>query len=84
MPPVKTVKPNGAALRRLREERGIRVPDLARKLGRHPQSIWNLEGPREAMASVIFMRQIAKALDVKYAEIVRAGADDDEPERVAA
>jgi len=79
MPPVRTIKPNGAELRRLREERGITVPQLARKIGRHPQSIWNIEG-REPNTSKVFMHQIANALKVDYSAIVRDDGEENPEE----
>jgi transcriptional regulator with XRE-family HTH domain len=78
MPQVPTVRPDGTAVRRIRKERGYTVTDFARKLGRHRQSIWNIEGPAEIFVSEVFMRQIATALKVDVSELIKQD-DDDEP-----
>jgi len=75
MPPVRTVKPDGLKIRRLRNQRGITVGGLAAAIGRHPQTVTNIEG-QSRDASEVLISQIAKALQVEPAELVA----DDAPE----
>ena len=71
-------KADGAKIRELIRERGT-VAAFARKLGRHPQSFWDIANPnRDLNVSVTFLRQIARELGVKLSDI--SDASDDEPE----
>lgn len=78
MPPVPTALPDGPVIHQLIRERGYTVTGLARKLGRHPQSIWVMCGPRRPPTSHAFLRQIARELGVRPSEI--SDMDDDESE----
>lgn len=70
MPPARTVSPDGDAIREIRERLGLSCQQLARKIGRHPQSVRNLEiGARSA--SAVFINQLAGALGVDVAEITK-------------
>jgi len=75
MPPVRTVKPDGSKIRRLRKQRGLTVLRLAAKIGRHPQTVTNIEG-QSREASEVLISQIAQALGVDPTEIVC----EDEPQ----
>ncbi len=79
MPPVPTALPDGPAIRALIRERGYTVTDFARKLGRHRESIWVMCGPRKPPTSHAFLRQIARALDVKPSDISDMEDDSEEP-----
>jgi len=68
MPPVRTVKPDGPKIRRLRIARGITVGGLAATIARHPQTVTNIEGQSRA-ASHVLINQIANALGVDPAEL---------------
>ena len=69
MAPVPTAKPDGAKIRELIRERGT-VAAFARRLGRHPQSFWDIANPnRDLNVSMTFLRQIARELGVKLSDI---------------
>ena len=70
MPQVDTVTPYGEAIRKCRERQGLSLPDLAARIGRHPQSLRHLElGSRKA--SVVLINQIANALGVDPGAITK-------------
>jgi IS30 family transposase len=86
MPPVPTAKPDGPKIHALIRERGYSVTDFARRLARHPQSIWVITGRTDRpVASKKFIRQIARELGVRPSEISDMEDDDDaqEPEALA-
>ena len=68
MPLVPTARPDGPKIRELIRERGYSVTDFARRLARHPQSIWTITG-QEPPTSKKFIRQIARELGVKPSDI---------------
>lgn len=70
MPPLPIAQPDGPEIRRLIRERGYSVTDFARKIGRHPQSIWVITGRSDKPpASQKFIRQIARELGVRPCDI---------------
>ena len=76
MPPLPTAQPDGPEIRRLIRERGYSVTDFARRIGRHPQSIWVITGRSDRpVASKRFICQIARELGVRPSEI--SDMDDD-------
>ena len=76
MPPLPTAQPDGPEIRRLIRERGYSVTDFARRLGRHPQSIWVITGRADRpAASTRFISQIARELGVRPSQI--SDMDDD-------
>jgi plasmid maintenance system antidote protein VapI len=75
MPNVPTAIPDGPKIRELIRERGYSVTGFARRLGRHPQAIWNITG-YEPPTSEKFIRQIARELGVRPSDI----SDMSEPE----
>lgn len=78
MAPVPTAKADGAKIRELIRERGT-VAAFARRLGRHPQSFWDIANPnRDLNVSITFLRQIARELGVKPSDI--SDLPDDESE----
>lgn len=68
---VKTVRPDGEAIRTLREHSGLTVVQLGKLTGRHPQTIRNLELEHK-LASVILINQIARALNVAVDDITKS------------
>lgn len=62
MPQTRAVRINGPALRSLREQRGLTVPQLAARAGRHPQSVRRLETGDGKYAGVVFAYQLANGL----------------------
>jgi len=85
MPRVTTMRPDGEAIRTLRKRQGLSVPQLAAMLpGRHPQSVRKLEVARSALASEVFLYQIANALKVDITEITKPDEDDADEEAEAA
>jgi transcriptional regulator with XRE-family HTH domain len=74
MPPVPVITPDGKQIRQLRRDSGLTVVKLAKKLGRHPQSLWKIEGSNPP-TSIEFIQQLAKALGVKAATITISGED---------
>lgn len=84
MPQVSTVRINGPALRGIREQRGLSVQQLARKIGRHRQAITRLEISKEGKpASLVFANQLANALSTDIAEFALT-EDESETDGVAA
>jgi hypothetical protein len=80
MPLVPTARPDGPKIRGLIRERGYSVTDFARRLARHPQSIWTITG-QEPPTSKKFIRQIARELGVKPSDISDMPDEDvSEPE----
>jgi transcriptional regulator with XRE-family HTH domain len=82
MPPVRTVRPNGPAIRELRLRRGLSVRDLAEitgPRGRHQQAIRHLENETR-LASEVLIHQLANALEVDVSELILP----DEPQMDAA
>ena len=77
MPPVPTATPDRVKIREMIRERGT-VAAFARKLGRHPQSLFDLANTSRQMdVSVTFLRQIARELGVKVSDISDWTGDDD-------
>lgn len=62
MPLVDTVRIDGPALRDLRTRRGLTLPQLASRTGRHPKAIGRLECSNGKPASKVFAVQLALAL----------------------
>lgn len=84
MPLVRTVQPDGEAIRALRVRRGLTARSLAAKIGRSGQAISNIESGRRT-ASEVLINQIANALKVDVSELIKPDADaDDEPNGAAA
>ena len=87
MPPLPTAQPDGPKIHRLIKERGYSVTDFARRIGRHPQSIWVITGRADRpVASTRFIRQIARELGVKPSDISDMADDiesDPEPKALA-
>jgi transcriptional regulator with XRE-family HTH domain len=76
MPPTQTVPYDGKKIRELRERKGLSIKELADAIGRHPESIRNLENPnKDKPASRVMLAWIAKALD--------ADLDDFAPDELA-
>lgn len=70
MPPVPTVQPDGAAIRRLRTRRGLTPRDIAKAIGkRHPKTIGKLEYSGQP-ASEVLICQVANVLGVDPSEII--------------
>ena len=70
MPPVPTAHPDGPKIHGLIKERGYSITDFARRIGRHPQSIWVITGRADRpVASKRFISQIARELGVRPSEI---------------
>jgi hypothetical protein len=82
MPPVPTAQPDGAKIRALIKQRDsgpYAVERFGRRIGRHPQSIWNLIQGRNA--GTLFLRQVARELDVRPSVISDMPDEDvSEPE----
>ena len=55
----------GAAIKQLREERGIRGSDFARAVGISRQEVWQLESRNKTLPSVELFERIAKALQCR-------------------
>jgi len=79
MPRVTTKRPDGNAIRALRKRQGLTLPQLAAKLpgARHPQSVRKLETARSALASEVFLYQIANALGVDISQITLPDGNED-------
>lgn len=85
MPRIQTVHPNGEAIRELRTRQGLSARQLAAKIGRHEKSITKLECNPDALASRVFIHQIANALKVDVSELIKPDEDaGDEPTKRAA
>lgn len=54
--------PDGPKIRQLRIDRGITVTDLAKRIGRHRDTIWGVEGPKKWAMSEVLASQLATAL----------------------
>jgi len=70
MPPVPIAQPNGVkihALIKARDSEPYAVERFGRRIGRHPQSIWNLIQGRNA--GTAFLRQVARELGVRPSDI---------------
>jgi hypothetical protein len=70
MPPVPTAQPDGIkihALIKARDSETYAVERFGRRIGRHPQSIWNLIQGRTA--GTLFLRQVARELGVRPCDI---------------
>jgi hypothetical protein len=82
MPPVPTAQPDGAKIRALikaRDSEPWAVERFGRRIGRHPQSIWNLIQGRTA--GTAFLRQVARELGVRPGDISDMPDEDmSEPE----
>lgn len=68
MPPLSVVRPDGPAIRRIRIRSGYTASALARKIGRNPHTILNLELDGRN-ASEVLIAQIANALGIEPGEI---------------
>lgn len=77
MPKVSTVPVSGGTLRTLRLDSGMTVPQLAKKTGRHPQSVRRLETSKDKRASLVFACQLAKALGVDVTALIAGLRADD-------
>jgi hypothetical protein len=82
MPPVPTAQPDGEKIRALikqRDSEPYAVERFARRIARHPHSIWNLIQGRTA--GTAFLRQVARELGVKPGDISDMPDEDvSEPE----
>jgi hypothetical protein len=70
MPPVPTAQPDGIkihALIKARDSETYAVERFGRRIGRHPQSIWNLIQGRTA--GTLFLKQVARELGVRPCDI---------------
>ena len=85
MPRVEVVEQDGARIRALRIEQGIRLTDLADRIHRHAKTLGHIERETRC-ASAVLINQIARALEVDPAEITKdpADAEDDTEDEVAA
>jgi transcriptional regulator with XRE-family HTH domain len=78
MPQPPGLIPDGPELRRLRLAREIRVTDLARQIGCHRQTLWNIEGSNAPVGAILAIR-ISRALGIKPSDwTTQPGGDDDE------
>lgn len=68
MPPTQTVAYDGKKIRELRDRKGWSIEQLAEAIGRHPESIRNLENQNKK-ASRVMLVWIAKALDVELDDL---------------
>jgi transcriptional regulator with XRE-family HTH domain len=85
MPLVETVRPNGKAIRAARTRQGLSARHLAAMIHRHEKSITKLESSKNALASQVFINQIANALKVDVNTLIRSDEDTaDEPGGAAA
>lgn len=79
MPRVSTVKPDGAAIRTRRELAGLTQAELAELLRRpgadlpanRRKTLSNLECGRQETASLRFIAQIAKVLEVEPEDLIK-------------
>lgn len=69
MPPTQTVPYDGKKIRNLRERKGLSIEELADAIGRHPESIRNLENQNKK-ASRVMLTWIAKALNATLDDLV--------------
>ncbi len=63
----------GSTIWKLREERGVRRSELARKIGCHYHTLSNIEYGRRN-PSVVLLHRIARELDTDVASIRKAAA----------
>lgn len=68
MPPTQTVAYDGKKIRNLRDRKGWSIEQLAEAIGRHPESIRNLENQNKK-ASRVMLTWITKALDADLDDI---------------
>jgi transcriptional regulator with XRE-family HTH domain len=73
MPPTRTVPYDGNKIRELRTRKGLSIDELAEAIGRHPESIRNLERGNKN-ASEVMLTWIAKAVDATLDDLA---PDDD-------
>ncbi|MBO0814817.1 MAG: helix-turn-helix transcriptional regulator [Actinobacteria bacterium] len=71
MPLVRTVRPDGGGIRARRIRLGLTPSQFAAKIGRHRQTIQQIESGRIEAASEVLISQIALALGVEPAEIIK-------------
>lgn len=76
MPLVSTVKPDGAEIKLRRERAGLSQAELADLISRpgvlrHRKTISNLERGNQTVASLRFIAQIARALDVEPEDLIK-------------
>lgn len=69
------LKPDGQKIRRLRVDAGITAGTLARRIGRHPESIYKVEAGRR-MFSDVMASQLARALGVTVSDIIQADPEE--------
>jgi transcriptional regulator with XRE-family HTH domain len=81
MPQTRIVRIDGEALADIRCRRGLTIVALAGKIGRHRQTINQLETGRKATASAVVAHQLANALGVDVSAFTLA---DDESSSEAA
>lgn len=80
MPQVETVRVAGKRLRELRTQRGLSARRLGALINRHEKSVSRLEFNPDAVASRVFIHQLARALQVDVNELIRPDEDaGDEP-----
>lgn len=70
MPETRTLPHDGNKIRELRERAGLSRAELGRRIGRHPQSLRNIE-INAKNASVVTLAKIAKALGVELRDIAQ-------------
>src|SRR5687768_15336376 len=69
-----TVQPNGAAIKRLRIERGLTQEALAEKIGCSKRTVENLEASKPVYVQSI--SEAAEALNVPLAEVIQFPGDE--------
>lgn len=81
MPPVKTFRVNGPALRAIREGKELSLRQLAKRCGlhRHPQGLRKLETEDGKAVSESFAREIAGALQVSVSDFTDAPEECEYP-----
>jgi transcriptional regulator with XRE-family HTH domain len=73
MPPVPVVKPDGVAIRNRRLDLGLTPEQVAKKIGRHHQTIRRIENGNQVQVSETLLAQIAHVLGCHRSELTRAG-----------
>jgi transcriptional regulator with XRE-family HTH domain len=83
MPPIPTVRPNGAAIKTFRKIRELTIKQCAEKAGSAISAVYYYENGKRC--SLEQLRKIARALDVPVAAICMDEVPDEdvEPELVA-